>query len=68
MNQSFYLNLYGIVSILGYCISPIIGISFLNVFLSLKNLFGTLLLFSCVLMCAFLAFRFLRLVRPALAG
>ena len=64
VNQSFYLNLYGIVSILGYCISPIIAISFLNVFVDLKNVFGTVLLFSCVLMCAVLAYRFLKLVPP----
>lgn len=54
-----HLSLYNLMSILGYCISPILFIAFFNIFLFLKNFLGLIFAFCCAFMSTFLVLRFL---------
>ena len=60
MLEREYLSLYNLMSVLGYCISPVLVIAFFNVFLGLKNFLGVVFAFFGAFMATFLVLRFLK--------
>lgn len=54
-----YIQLYDVVSLIGYNISPILAVSVLNIFVNLRNPVGVLLSVCFSLLCTFQVVRIL---------
>jgi hypothetical protein len=54
-----HINLFNLISILGYCITPIVVIAFFNLFFSMKNFGGVFFALFCAFMATFLVLKFL---------
>jgi len=59
MIGSQYIMLYTVISILGYCSSPIVLLSIINLLLGLKNALGIVLIAAASLISTVLAVRIL---------
>jgi hypothetical protein len=59
MIGSQYIMLYTVISILGYCSSPIVVLSLVNLALGLKTAFGAVLIVTASLLATVLAVRIL---------
>ncbi|EGR33339.1 Yip1 domain protein [Ichthyophthirius multifiliis] len=51
LSRNAQIDLYTTLSILGYCIIPLIFLSLFNIFISLQNLFGTIFAILTILWC-----------------
>ena len=55
-----YLPFYDTISILGYCISPVILIAFISLFVTIKTSLGITLAIVSALLSTFLVMKFLK--------
>ena len=54
-----YVMLYNLISVLGYCMTPVLPLAVLNIFMTLKNWYGVSIAVVCALLASFLVVRFL---------
>ena len=53
------LSLYNVISILGYCLMPVLVVSFMNLFFNMKNTIGIFIGVFCSILSTILVLKFL---------
>ena len=58
MSKNKEILLYNTISVLGYCLIPIVILSFIAIFLNMRNIFGGILSFVAIILSSLNASRF----------
>lgn len=59
MMLATYLSFYNVISILGYCLTPVVIVSLLNLIFTMKNLIGIFAGVFCAIGSTILVLKFL---------